>query len=44
MQLAAVGYGVRHLLWKLGIKYVDVAPTQGKKFLLGKGIGDKNLI
>jgi Holliday junction resolvasome RuvABC endonuclease subunit len=44
LQLAGVGYFVRHALWRLGIKFKDITPNQGKKFLTGKGQSEKNII
>ena len=44
LQLAGVGYFVRHALWRAGIKFKDITPNQGKKFLTGKHQCDKNLI
>ena len=44
LQLAGVGYFVRHAFWRLGIKFKDITPNQGKKFLTGKGQSEKNVI
>ena len=44
LQLAGLGYMLRRQFRNLGIAYKDVAPTQAKKFLTGKGNCDKNLI
>lgn len=39
--LGGIGWGVRMRLEELGLKYVDVAPTQLKKFATGSGRADK---
>jgi crossover junction endodeoxyribonuclease RuvC len=44
LQLAGLGYMLRRQFRNAGILYKDVAPTQAKKFLTGKGNCDKNLI
>lgn len=44
LQLAGLGYLIRRAFWKLQVQTKDVAPTQAKKFLTGKGNIDKNLI
>jgi Holliday junction resolvasome RuvABC endonuclease subunit len=44
LQLAGVGYFVRHALWRAGIKFKDITPNQGKKFLTGKHQCDKDVI
>lgn len=41
-QLGGLGYIVRHSLWKLGIRYQDVAPATLKKFVTGKGNAKKD--
>jgi crossover junction endodeoxyribonuclease RuvC len=44
LQLAGLGYMLRRQFRNTGVPYRDVAPTQAKKFLTGKGNCDKNLI
>jgi Holliday junction resolvasome RuvABC endonuclease subunit len=44
LQLAGLGYMLRREFRNAGIAYREVAPTQAKKFLTGKGNCDKNLI
>ena len=44
LQLAGVGYMIRHALWKRGVPYLEITPNQGKKFLTGKHNCDKNLV
>jgi Holliday junction resolvasome RuvABC endonuclease subunit len=44
LQLAGVGYFVRHALWRAGIQYKEITPNQGKKWLTGKHLCEKNLI
>jgi len=43
-QLAALNYLVRHKLYGWKIPFVIVAPMTLKKFVTGKGKGDKNLM
>ncbi len=40
--LVEIGTLIRDRLWKDGFKVVVVAPTQLKKFVLGKGVGKKD--
>lgn len=40
--LVEIGTLIRDRLWKSGFQYVDVAPTQLKKFVLGTGAGKKD--
>lgn len=42
--LVEVGTLIRDRLWKAGIPYLVVAPTQLKKFVIGKGTGGKDLM
>jgi Holliday junction resolvasome RuvABC endonuclease subunit len=44
LQLAGLGYMLRREFRNREIAYREVAPTQAKKFLTGKGNCDKNLI
>lgn len=40
--MVEIGTLIRDRLWKSGFQWVDVAPTQLKKFVLGKGAGKKD--
>ena len=44
LQLAGLGYLLRREFRNAGIAYREVAPTQAKKFLSGRGNVDKNII
>jgi crossover junction endodeoxyribonuclease RuvC len=44
LQLAGLGYMLRRQFRNARIPYIDVAPTQAKKFLSGRGNVDKNII
>lgn len=43
-RIGELGGVIRLLLYRLNIPYVEVAPLTLKKFITGKGAGDKNLI
>lgn len=43
-QLAGLSYIVRSVVMDMGAKFVLVAPSTLKKFITGKGNGDKNLV
>lgn len=42
--LIALSHMVRRRLTQLGIPFIDVAASQLKKFILGKGSGDKSQV
>ena len=44
MGLIGLGQIVRLKMWKAGLIFVDIAPTRLKKFVLGKGNGDKDMV
>ena len=44
VQLAALNYLIRGMLYSLAIDFVIVAPTTLKKFVTGKGNADKNIV
>jgi len=45
LQMGYLQFSIReHILYVLGQGFIDVSPLQLKKFALGKGSGDKNLI
>lgn len=44
IQLGGIGWGIRMALFRRGIKYIDVAPSQVKKFATGKGNCKKEAI
>lgn len=39
--LGGIGWGIRMKLKEMGIDYIEVAPTQLKKFATGSGVADK---
>lgn len=43
-QIGGLQFMVRHYLWKSGIPYCLVAPSQLKKFATGKGNADKSIV
>ena len=44
VQLAGLNYFVRQIVYKAQVPFAIVAPSSLKKFITGKGIGDKNII
>lgn len=40
--IGGLGWVVRIKLFEMGIKYVEIPPTNLKKFALGKGVGSKD--
>src|SRR3990167_3809731 len=44
VQLGALSYMIRELLYARSIPFVIVAPTTLKKFITGKGSSDKNVV
>lgn len=44
VQLAGLNYFVRKMCVDRGVPFVIVAPTSLKKFISGKGVGDKNIM
>lgn len=42
--LVEIGTAIRYFLWQEGQEYLDVPPTSLKKFVLGKGVGKKEMI
>ncbi len=44
VQLAGMNYIIRLILESANIPFAIVAPTSLKKFITGKGVGDKNII
>ena len=43
-EIAGLGWLVRWWLWKRGVRYLEIAPAQLKKFVAGKGNADKDLM
>lgn len=44
IKLAMLGTAVRMALYEKGIPFITIAPSQLKKFVTGKGVGDKSMI